>query len=63
LTFLPITTDENETVIKETTSVLAPVGICDDCAEGDVVINQAVFDELDGDPAVGVINNVFPRFG
>ncbi|KAK7468295.1 hypothetical protein VKT23_002809 [Stygiomarasmius scandens] len=55
--------DENETVIKETTSALAPVGICDDCAEGDVVINQAVFGELGGDPAVGVINNVFPRFG
>ncbi|THV01288.1 hypothetical protein K435DRAFT_793491 [Dendrothele bispora CBS 962.96] len=55
--------DDNDVVITENSGALAPVGICDDCAQGDVVVNQATFDELGGDSKVGVINNVFPRFG
>ncbi|KAF5338254.1 hypothetical protein D9758_012852 [Tetrapyrgos nigripes] len=55
--------DGNEDPITENTSALAPVGICEECAEGDVVVNLATFNELGGDPTTGVINNVFPRFG
>ncbi|KAK7468291.1 hypothetical protein VKT23_002805 [Stygiomarasmius scandens] len=55
--------DNNATVLAENESWLAPVGICDSCGQGDVVVNQATFNELGGVPGSRTIEGTFPRFG
>ncbi|KAF5338253.1 hypothetical protein D9758_012854 [Tetrapyrgos nigripes] len=55
--------DENNVILAENGPAFAPVGFCDDCADGDVVLSQAAFDELGGNPATGTFDRVFVRFG
>ncbi|EEB93879.1 hypothetical protein MPER_07411 [Moniliophthora perniciosa FA553] len=55
--------DESGVILDTTKSFLAPVGICEECDAGSVILNSKAFGEIGGNPAVGVIPNVFPRFG
>ncbi|ESK84447.1 hypothetical protein Moror_6211 [Moniliophthora roreri MCA 2997] len=55
--------DASGIILNTTKSWLAPVGFCEECDEGSVILNSKAFAELGGDPTVGVIPNVYPRFG
>ncbi|KAI3618283.1 hypothetical protein WG66_005744 [Moniliophthora roreri] len=55
--------DASGIILNTTKSWLAPVGFCEECDEGSVTLNSKAFAELGGDPTVGVIPNVYPRFG
>ncbi|KAG7095715.1 hypothetical protein E1B28_006428 [Marasmius oreades] len=36
-----------------------PVGFCNECGPNDVIVNQAIFDALKGNPNEKIIKNVF----